>query len=209
MRRFKGILRTLGAACALAGAGISAAAAEDVRLDAARIAHLAELAAIDGRPLDAAQLQGRPVLVSFFASWCPPCNTEFEHMKLLQLDHASDGLAIVAVNLHEEFGTFKDDGKRLERFLARHKPVFSVVKGTAETARLFGDVARIPTVYVFGRDGRLRLNFVHQQDAPPGERNPGLDELRRAVRDALGFGAAWSRLPPQVFGLSSAGQPTE
>lgn len=179
----------LGAALLAAGAA-SVAKSENFRLDAPRIAHLTELVRLDGRPLDAARLQGRPVLVSFFASWCPPCNTEFEHMALLHLAHASDGLAIVAVNLHEDFGSFKDDGKRLERFLTRHKPVFSVVKGTAETAKLFGGVERIPTVYVFGRDGRMRLNFVHKPDAPPGERNPGLDELRRAVRDALGFGAA-------------------
>jgi thiol-disulfide isomerase/thioredoxin len=190
MRRFKGIFRlALGAALLVAGA-VSMAKSADFRLDAARIAHLTALARIDGRPLDAARLQGRPVLVSFFASWCPPCNTEFEHMALLQLAHASDGLAIVAVNLYEDFDNFKDDGKRLARFLTRHKPVFSVVKGTAETARLFGDVTRIPTVYLFGRDGRMRLNFVHKPDAPPGERNPGLEELRRAVRDALGFGAA-------------------
>ncbi|MEK9645161.1 MAG: TlpA disulfide reductase family protein [Alphaproteobacteria bacterium] len=144
----------------------------------------AAVARINGRPLDAARLQRRPVLVSFFASWCPPCNTEFEHIKLLQLDHASDSLSIVAVNIHEEFGTFKDDSKRLELFLTRHKPVFSVVKRTAETARLFGDVARIPTVFVFGRDGRWTLNFVHQQDAPPGERNPGLDDAPRGPRCA-------------------------
>jgi len=164
------------------------AGAEPVRLSAAQVDHLTKLSHIDGRRIDTARLAGRPVIVSFFASWCPPCNAEFEHMKLLHLAHAADGLEIVAINLFEDFGGFQDDGKRLNRFLGRHTPVFPVVKGTEETAKLFGDVKRLPTVFVFDRQGRALLHFVHAANSK--KTNPGLDELRRAVRDALGIGAA-------------------
>jgi thiol-disulfide isomerase/thioredoxin len=180
-------LRGLLVATALI-AGAIPAMAETVRLDNARIPHLAGLTQIDGRKVDAARLTGRPVLVSFFASWCPPCNAEFEHMKLLHLAHAADGLEIVAINLFEGFGGFQDDGKRLSRFLGRHTPVFPIVKGTTNTAKLFGDVKRLPTVFVFDRQGRAVLHFVHATNSK--KTNPGLGELRRAVRDALGIGAA-------------------
>lgn len=185
-----GIRNRLGALALAAGlALISApAAADPVRLTAAQIDHLATLAHIEGRKIDAARLAGRPVIVSFFASWCPPCNAEFEHMKLLHLAHAADGLEVVAINLFEDFGGFQDDGKRLQRFLGRHTPVFSVVKGTDRTAKLFGDVKRLPTVFVFDRQGRARLHFIHARGSK--KTNPGLSELRRAVRDALGIGAA-------------------
>lgn len=167
---------------------LPAAAGGAVSLDAARIAHIAGLKQIDGRKVDAQRLQGRPVIVSFFASWCPPCNAEFEHMKLLHLAHAADGLEIIAINLFEDFAGFDDKGKRLKRFLGRHTPVFPTVAGTAETAKLFGDVKRIPTVYVFDRKGNPRLHFIHAEGSK--KTNPGLSELRRAVRDSLGFGAA-------------------
>ena len=180
-------LLRLAVIAGLMSAALTAAAAP-VRLDAAQIAHLAGLAQIDGLKIDARRLAGRPVLVSFFASWCPPCNAEFEHMKLLHLAHAADGLEIVAVNLFEDFSGFEDDGKRLKRFLGRHTPVFSVVKGTDETAKLFGNVERLPTVFVFDRQGRAILHFVHGKGVK--KTNPGLDELRRAVGDALGTGAA-------------------
>ena len=171
-----------------------------VSLDAARIAHLSGLAAVAGRPLDAAQLRGHAVLVSFFASWCPPCTAEFEHMKLLQLAHAAEGLTVVAVNLFEDFGGFADDGKRLATFLGRHQPVFSVVRGTDETAKLFGGVARIPTVLVFDRAGGPVMTFVHKEGAR--KTNPGMDELTGAVRNALGISAAgsWS-LPGSGSGI--------
>ena len=165
----------------------SAGAAEPVTLDAARIAHIAGLKQIDGRKVDSDRLRGKPVIVSSFESWCRPCNAEFEHMKLLHLAHAAEGLEIVAINLFEGFAGFDDDGKRLKRFLGRHTPGFPTV---TETAKLFGDVKRLPTVFVFvfDRQGKPRLHFVHGAGAK--KTNPGLSELRSAVRDSLGFGAA-------------------
>jgi len=183
LSKFRGLLVAAGLVV-----GAFPAMAETVRLTPLQIAHLANLEQVDGRKIDAARLTGRPVLVSFFASWCPPCNAEFEHMKLLHLAHAADGLEIVAINLFEDFGGFQDDGKRLNRFLGRHTPVFPIVKGTPDTAKLFGDVKRLPTVFVFDRGGRAVLHFVHATNSK--KTNPGLGELRRAVRDALGIGAA-------------------
>tara|TARA_R110002072_G_scaffold10726_29_gene49714 strand:- start:2741 stop:3376 length:636 start_codon:yes stop_codon:yes gene_type:complete len=196
--------RLTALACLLLGP-VPALAAETVTLDAARIAHIAGLKQIDGRRVDAGRLRGRPVVISFFASWCPPCNAGFEHMKLLHLAHAADGLEIVAINLFEDFAGFEDDGKRLERFLGRHTPVFPAVAGTAETARLFGDVKRIPTVYVFDRNGNPRLHFIHAEGSK--KTNPALSELRRAVRDSLGFGAA-GRLQSLPEGPYSATYPS-
>lgn len=174
---------------AVAANPLPASANDDaVRLDAERTKHLLSLVRIDGRALTPDQLRGRAVIVSFFASWCPPCNTEFEHLNLLNLAHAAKGLTIVAVNQFEDFTGFDDGGKRLKRFLDRHQPVFSIVKGTQETARLFAGVKRIPTVFVFDRSGTARLHFIHAKDA--ARTNPGMDELRKAVQDALGLGAA-------------------
>jgi cytochrome c biogenesis protein CcmG/thiol:disulfide interchange protein DsbE len=182
------------AASFLAVLFVSAGMATPVTLDQRRTENLLSLKYLDGRPLSANQVVGKPVIVSFFASWCLPCNTEFEYLSLLHQSHAADGLTIVAVNLFEDFSGFQDNGQRLKRFLDRHQPVFTILKGTSETAKLFGDVKRLPTVFVFDRQGRPQLHFVHAKNAK--KTNPGMDELRGAVRDAMGVGAA--RKPPSL-----------
>ncbi|MEE2722361.1 MAG: hypothetical protein VYB45_11170 [Pseudomonadota bacterium] len=94
----------------------------------------------------------------------------------------------MAVNLIEGFPSFQDNGQRLKRLLDRHQPVFTILKGTGETVKLYDDAKRIPTVCVFDRQGRPWLHFIHAKNTK--KTNPGMDELRRAVRDALGVGAA-------------------
>ena len=51
-----------------------------------------------------------------------------------------------------------------------------------------GDVKRIPMVFVLDWSGGARLHFIHAEGAV--KTNPGMDELQKALRDALGVGAA-------------------
>ena len=174
-------------------ASLPASAQPVLETPAARADHLSALPAIAGRPASPAELRGRALLVVFFASWCPGCNDAFEQIRLAHLSHAGDGLAVVAVNLGEDArGAPEVREKRLAGFLARHEPVFAVVRGSTETAAAFGGVISLPTVLVFDCDGRRRFRFA-ATDAPGGA-TPGYDGLDSAIRNALGSGAA--SLPP-------------
>ena len=41
----------------------------------------------------------RPVLLSFYATWCGPCNQEFPHLARLARDYQDRGLQVVIVGL--------------------------------------------------------------------------------------------------------------
>ena len=95
-----------------------APAADEIALDPARKAALPSL---DGPALTAADLADHVVVVNFFASWCPPCDPEFDNLKQVDQDYRGRGVTVISINIFEDY--FGDDGgPRLKGFLADKAP---------------------------------------------------------------------------------------
>jgi thiol-disulfide isomerase/thioredoxin len=137
--------------------------AEDARAqapagEAAEIATLPAIALtdLDGKPIAREELAGRVVLVEFWATWCPPCRGTLAWLGELQEKHG-DRLAVVAVAIESD----EEDVRALRAELALP---YRWAMGTPETARAFGDVSAVPTLFLFDRDGRRAATFF---GAPP------------------------------------------
>src|SRR5258708_36020373 len=65
------------------------------------------------------QSQGKPLLVTFWATWCEPCRDEYPMLNELAKKYAPQGLKVMGVSMD-------DDGDLIlkRRFLARYKPIF-------------------------------------------------------------------------------------
>lgn len=57
---------------------------------------------IDGHRVSLAQLTGKPVLISFWATWCTPCRDELPIIRDAYLAHRDQGLAVVAIDFGDE-----------------------------------------------------------------------------------------------------------
>ena len=55
---------------------------------------------LDGRPFDAAELEGRAVLLDFWAVWCTPCIAAFPHLGRLQHDFGGRDFQVLGVAVH-------------------------------------------------------------------------------------------------------------
>lgn len=52
---------------------------------------------LDGAWLDMKGLRGRPLLVNFWATWCPPCVQELPMIEAFWRQHASNGIQVLAL----------------------------------------------------------------------------------------------------------------
>jgi peroxiredoxin len=58
-----------------------------------------ELTSLDGRTVTLSELRGKPVLVSFGATWCPPCREEAPFLQKLHETHPE--LTVLLINQEE------------------------------------------------------------------------------------------------------------
>ncbi len=133
---------------------------------------------VSPKQFEAASIQGKPVVVAFFASWCPPCTSEFDEMTRVQQAIGARPVTFVGINLFEAWGGAKDPA-RMARFIARTRPNFALIEGNEEISAAFGTIDRIPTMTVFGAEGREVWRFVHERGA--SKTHATAEEILRAL----------------------------
>lgn len=110
---------------------------------------------IDGRALDLADLRGQPVLVHFWASWCPMCKVMNGAVTALARDHP-----VVTVAMQS------GDRASLQGFMRETGQDFPVITDPAgEIAGRWGVVA-VPASFVVDGAGRIRFATVGVSTEP-------------------------------------------
>lgn len=121
---------------------------------------------LSGKLRRLSDFRGRPVLVSFWAVWCPPCRRELAELADLRRRLADTRIEVFAVNLG-------DSAERIASFLAGHPaPELPVLLDADKTAATPWHVRALPVAYVVAPDGMLRLGAIGERDwrAPVIER---------------------------------------
>ncbi len=114
------------------------------------------LTGLDGDPVSSASLAGRPVLVEFWATWCPPCRGTLRWLGGLR-NRYGDRVGLVAVAVESDEGAVRDVVRELGL------PV-TFAMGRPQVVRSFGDLGAVPTLFLFRPDGRTEKVFY---GAPP------------------------------------------
>lgn len=101
---------------------------------------------LNGEAFDPAALQGKVRVVEFWATWCPPCRSTLSWLSELQAAHG-DKVQVVGVAVESEEAAVRSMAESL-------KLSYPVVLTTPEVGAAFGDVLSVPTLFVFGKDGK-------------------------------------------------------
>lgn len=80
---------------------------------------------VGGGTLSQSQLTGKPLLLDFFATWCPPCNAQAPLVEAAYHEYAHKGLQVVGVDVQET-------AKKAQVFVTEHHVTYpSVADGGA------------------------------------------------------------------------------
>lgn len=116
-----------------------------------------------GAPLALVDFRSRPLLLNFWATWCPPCVSELPLLDRFEQGQPPGGFRVAGLAI--------DNVEPVQKFLAQHPVRFDVglagSDGIALARALGNNTGALPFSVVFDRNGQLidrRLGVVHEAD---------------------------------------------
>ena len=112
----------------------------------------------EGGGLDLQALRGQPLVLNFWATWCPPCVAELPLLSSFSRENAANGWQVLGIAV--------DQAAAVRAFLDRVPVAFPVAlapQGGIALSRSLGNLAGgLPFTVVFGADGQVRHRKMGQ-----------------------------------------------
>jgi peroxiredoxin len=124
-----------------------------------------------GESYSLSQWRGQPIIVNFWATWCPPCRAEMPSMQRAWETLEGDGVQLIAINVGEEPG-------EIEAFLERVPVSFPLPMDTDMRVSQAYPMRGLPTTFVVDAEGRLAYKAQGEREWD----DPALLDLVRSLR---------------------------
>ncbi|OCA90691.1 alkyl hydroperoxide reductase [Bacillus sp. FJAT-27225] len=110
-----------------------------------------ELKTLSGETMKLSDLEGKKVMLNFWATWCGPCKKEMPDMQKLSVE-ASDDLVILAVNIDPQLD--------VQGFVDEYGITFPVLLDEKDKVNQMYQVISIPTTYFIDSKGIIQDKFI-------------------------------------------------
>ncbi|WP_058308802.1 peroxiredoxin family protein [Gracilibacillus massiliensis] len=122
----------------------------EVGLDIGNVAPNFELQTLAGETVSLADFRGKPVMLNFWATWCPPCRAEMPDM---QQFHEDTDITILAINLTTTEASEEDVPAFKEEFGLD----FTIPMDRENKVSDLYQIRPIPTSYIIDKNGVIKF----------------------------------------------------
>lgn len=110
-------------------------------------------ASCDGEARSIADFQGQPLLINFWATWCPPCLREFPDIVQVYEENSAKGLEVFAVSMNDA-----EEVEDIEEFLQSFEPPFGIYRAASLDSAFFESIldtwyGEMPMTMIFDTAG--------------------------------------------------------
>ena len=113
------------------------------------------LKSLDGQQVTLSQLKGHPVLINFWASWCPPCRLEMPDLVKSYAAHKGEGFVLLGLN-----ATALDSLPDVQAFVKEFSMTFPVLLDPDGSVEALYRLRGLPLSVFVDRQGIInRLNI--------------------------------------------------
>ena len=131
--------------------GCSPGSAEGVKVG--NLAPDFQLQNLDGQTISLSGLQGTPVLINFWATWCPPCRGEMPYIQEIYEEWIDKGLVLLAINIGEASSAVRG-------FMQSQNLSFTVLLDTEQDVAQRYGISGIPTTFFVDKNGIIQDRVV-------------------------------------------------
>jgi thiol-disulfide isomerase/thioredoxin len=150
---------------------------EDPELATHKMAPAFEVTALDGSKFNLDAMDGRVVLVDFWATWCGPCNEELPEMREIAKEFAGKPFVMISVSADKDEAVWKE-------FIQKHDMTWVQYRDVDhKLADEFG-VTAIPHYFTIDSDGVLTSEMMGEGSNVEGKLKKLIEKAEEAKEQA-------------------------
>lgn len=108
---------------------------------------------LSGNRVSLESFKGKPVLLNFWATWCPYCRKERSHLNELHKDYKDKGLIIVSISTDRSM-------KKLRKFMADTPADFIVLSDRDGSVSSSYNIMGLPSSLLIDQEGLIKFKFT-------------------------------------------------
>ena len=110
---------------------------------------------LSGDVISLADYKGAPVILNFWASWCPPCRAEMSTFNQIFSEYHDQGITILAVN-----ATDQDSVSRASQFVTENNLNYEILLDHSGFVSNQYNVYSLPTTFFIDKNGIIQRTLI-------------------------------------------------